>query len=80
MKNVKDEECLVFLRNIAYLRKKNGLSKKEMANLLGISVYSITKIENGIFPKNLKAEVIYNIYKKFKIKPSEQFSQIFAED
>ena len=77
---IEKEECLVFVRNIAYLRKKNGLSKRKMANLLGIGVYSITKIEKGIFPQNLNADVIYNIYKEFGIRPSEQFSQIFPQD
>ena len=66
----------VFFRNVAFLRKKNGLAKKDMAKLLGIGVGSLTKIEKGELPQRLSANIIYRIYKEFGIKPSDQFDKI----
>jgi len=48
VKNSKDIEN--FLYNIAWLRKNNGISKKNMAKILKISVPTLNKIENGIHP------------------------------
>ena len=69
-----NDEINNFMNNIAYLRKKNGLSKKEMANVLNISVYALNKIERGELPKKISVEVVFNLQKRFKISPEKQFS------
>ena len=74
-KNIKDERNN-FINNIAYLRKKNGLSKKEMANVLNISVYVLSKIEKGELPKKLSVEIVFNLQKHFKISPEKQFKKM----
>lgn len=74
-KNIKDERNN-FINNIAYLRKKNGLSKKEMANVLNISVYVLNKIEKGELPKKLSVEIVFNLQKYFKISPEKQFKKM----
>jgi len=74
-KNIKDE-INNFINNIAYLRKKNGLSKKEMANVLNISVYVLNKIEKGELPKKLSVEIVFNLQKYFKISPEKQFKKM----
>ena len=68
------EEINNFINNISYLRKKSGLSKKEMANILNISVYELSEIEKGEIPKNASIEIIFNLQKHFKISPPKQFN------
>ena len=56
-----------FLKNVASLRKHYGLSKKRMAQILGIGIGSYNKLEQGIFPGRLTVDVIFNMTKYFKI-------------
>ena len=74
-KNI-NNEIKNFINNIAYLRKKNGLSKKEMATILNISIYALNKIERGELPPKLSIEIIFNLQKHFKILPEKQFEKI----
>ena len=46
-----DKEMKIFLKNIYILRTKYNKNKKEMAKILGISIYKLNKLENGILPK-----------------------------
>lgn len=64
-----------FMHNIAYLRNHYGLSKKKMAEILEISVKTLNKIENGIFPRKLTVNVVINIKKHFNISPKIQFEK-----
>ena len=64
----------ILLQNIAFLRKHYGLSKKEMAKKLEISVWMLNKIEKGELPPSLKIDVLFNIYKEFGIFMSEVIS------
>ncbi|MBE6904223.1 MAG: helix-turn-helix transcriptional regulator [Ruminococcaceae bacterium] len=74
-KNINDE-INNFINNIVYLRKKNGFSKKEMANILNISIYALNKIERGELPKKLSVKIVFNLQKHFKISPERQFEKI----
>ena len=69
-------EIKQFLLNIVYLRKCHNLSKKEMAQILGIGMGSYNKIEQGIFPKRLTTDAIFNITKYFKIPPACLFRKL----
>ena len=64
-----------FANNISYLRKHYGISKKRMSELLGISTATLNKIENGILPKRLSVEILYNIECNFRISPGEIFDK-----
>ena len=66
-----DREEQNFLHNIAWLRKQHGLSKKRMAELLGIGVGSLNKIENGEMPPCLGVRVFLRIYAYFGIRPKD---------
>lgn len=57
----------IFLHNIVWLRKHHGLSKKEMANRLGIGLWSLNKIEKGELPPRLYCDVIFAVYRNFGI-------------
>ena len=64
----------IFLHNITWLRKHYGLSKKEMAKKLKISVWMLNKIERGELPPNLKIDVLFDIYKEFGVFMSDVLS------
>lgn len=70
------EQLLIFCKNIRALRKYYNLSKEKMARLLGISVTSLTKIENGKVPDRLSCNILVRIYNIFGIKMSEIFTDI----
>lgn len=55
--------------NIAYLRKRLGISKREMAKLLGIGVATLQKLEQGILPPRLGVELFFHIQRNFGIAP-----------
>ena len=69
-----DHELANFMYNVAYLRRKHGLSRSRMAAILGISVKTLDHIEQGDFPKNLPAEVLFHILRWFGILPGRMLS------
>jgi transcriptional regulator with XRE-family HTH domain len=68
-----DKEIKTFLKNIIWLRKNHGISKKEMSKILHISIVTINKIESGILPLKLSANIIWRIKLHFGVSPSDQF-------
>lgn len=79
MQNPNNEKQIQILcENIAFLRKENHLSKKEMAAILGICVQSLTKLENGELPPRLRADIIFYIYDRFGILPQALISQVLG--
>lgn len=61
-----------FAHNVAWLREHYGLSKSEMARIMGIGVSSLNKIERGEIPPRLGVDVLFAIQKHFGMSPSEQ--------
>ena len=53
------------MHNITYIRKTLGISKKKMAEILGLGVGSLEKIEKGILPPKLSVEILFNIRENF---------------
>ena len=76
MKEQIETDIEQFLENIASLRKHYGLSKKRMAQILGIGIGSYNKLEQGIFPERLTVDVIFNMTKYFKITPANLFRKL----
>ena len=75
-----EKEWQIFSHNVAWLRSHHGLSKMKMAELLGIGVGSLNKIEKGILPPQLSAWVIVEINRNFHIRPNDLLTQRFGED
>ena len=67
------------LYNIKWIRKQNRISKKKMSEILGISLCQLNKIENGILPERLQAEIVFRIWHYFGIHPTIQFGKKFKE-
>lgn len=64
-----------FVYNVSWLRNHYGIKKKTMAELLGIGVGSLNKIEKGELPPRLTVEIIFNIQNYFGIHPKELFER-----
>lgn len=64
----------IFCKNIRILRIKNGLSQREMAQVLGIGVGSLRTIEAGHIPPCLGCNALYNAAVYFGLRISALFS------
>ena len=78
-KTVETEELRCFLDNLTALRRKYGISKKKMAELLGVCVATINKIERGEFPSRVSCDVIFRAMEVFRIAPSKLFTKNLGE-
>ena len=60
-----------FSYNVTQLRKKNNLSKRKMAAIMGIGVNMLDRIEAGELPRRLKASAILNLSNYFQVSTDE---------
>jgi len=67
-------EIDAFCQNVKMLRERHGLSKKEMAEILGIGAASLTKIEQGIIPDRASVSIVIKLSQHFHIEPHKLFS------
>ena len=54
-------------RNVAYLRKKHGLTQSQMANIMGVGIGTVRSLERGIVPPRMKACVLCRLHDYFHI-------------
>ena len=69
------ELCANLIHNIIALRKQYSLTKRAMAKLLGISLYSLNKLENGVMPHHLDVEMVFRAQACFGIPIRELFDK-----
>lgn len=67
----RDKQLAIFCKNLRYLRQKHGLSKRNMANILGIGVNTLTSLEQGIASPRLGSSVLYNAGVYFHIRTDD---------
>lgn len=67
------ELCDNLIHNLITLRKQYGLTKKAMAKLLGISPYSLSKLEGGTVPKQLSIEILFRAQACFEMPIRDLF-------
>ena len=70
-----EHEFKILCENVKKLRMKERLSQKEMASLLGIGIYSLKKLENGILPPRLTWRFLLSIHENFGIFPSDMMTE-----
>lgn len=73
-----ETEIFIFCENVKRLRAKEGLSKREISEILGISIRSLTMLEKGILPKNLCCDVLLVICNYFQLEPKMFFSGLIS--
>ncbi len=71
-----ETNVLIFCENIKRLRKREKLSKKNMAKMLHIGVKTLTAIESGILPKSLDCSVLFYIDDNFNISASDMLASL----
>lgn len=69
-----DEQLANFVHNIITLRRAHGLSKRVMAQILHISLYSLNQMENGRFPPHLDVKALVSAAIHFRIPAHELLS------
>lgn len=69
---------LIYSNNVYNLRKDHKISQETMANSLGISRRSISKIENG--EQNLSLEMAYRIAAYFELMVQDVFPVKYEEE
>lgn len=65
------------MKNIAYYRKLNGYTQKELAALLGVKNSSVSNWEQGANAPDI--ETLFQICKLFKISVSDMFGYDIVE-
>lgn len=68
---MENDTCRILCKNIAWLRKRHGLSIKEMAKGLNISVRSMKRIEQGEMPYTVDASMLCTLADQFQISAHE---------
>ena len=69
------EENRNFLSNLKYLRRQHNLTQKQMAQILGISITTWRKMEQGIMSPQLSSLLVYRAADAFGIPTSTLFSK-----
>ena len=64
----KTDDVTILCDNIRFLRKRGSLSLREMANVTGVSLYMIRKLESGHLPARLDVNFLFRIQKVFGVK------------
>lgn len=70
--NIK-KDMQFFCENVKSIRRSNHLTQKEMAEILGIGVHSLSRLEKGELPRRMSVKVLFNIHKHFGILPKDLF-------
>ncbi len=70
------EELLNFCHNVKTVRQREGLSKKKMSEMMGISQHSLNLIERGIVPERLSINKIMCFCFAFGIQIKDAFKKL----
>ena len=76
--NINQDICN-FCNNVQLLRRSKGLSQRAMAEIMGIGIGSLRKIEYGILPPRLTVDVLFRLYCTFGISPQDLLSHCIEE-
>ena len=66
-------ESANLLRNLNHLRRQHNLTQKQMAQILGISITTWRKMEQGIMPPRLSTLVVYHAADAFGVDAARLF-------
>ena len=75
-----EEALYCFCQNIHGLRVCRGLSQKEMAKRLGISVKSLRRIESGDVSRRTSCKILFAAQDAFGIPAGELFRKNYLWD
>ena len=67
------EICQNIAHNLVILRKRHGLSQRAMAQILGISPYSLRLMEKGERLPNVYVDFLFKLVKAFHVNIDDFF-------
>ena len=67
------ELCQNIAHNLVILRKRHGLSQRAMAQILGISPYSLRVMEKGERLPNVYVDFLFKLVKAFHVNVDDFF-------
>lgn len=67
------EICQNIAHNLVILRKRHGLSQRAMAQILGISPYSLRVMEKGERLPNVYVDFLFKLVKAFHVNIDDFF-------
>lgn len=67
------EICQNIAHNLVILRKRHGLSQRAMAQILGISPYSLRVMEKGERLPNVYVDFLFKLVKAFHVNVDDFF-------
>ncbi len=62
-----DHDIENFCENVRRLRREEGLTQKQMAQVMGIGIYSLRKLEAGCLPPMMGMDAIFRLHSRFGI-------------
>lgn len=60
-----------FCQNVLRLMRKNGLSEKEMIEIMQISKVSFNKLKDGFLSNRITVDTLMLLCKRFNVSPHE---------
>lgn len=79
MKSANQQQFKNFSQNLIHIRTYYGLSKVRMAQLLGIGVGTLNKLEQGKIPPRLTIDILFFVQKEFHISPAQLLSGVLEQ-
>ena len=80
IKEINDEKIINLLENVKFLRSHYSFSKKKMAEIMGISVKMLSKLESGEMSKGLSIKALLRLSAFFSISPDLLFEKLSLEE
>lgn len=74
-----DDTLSIFCRNVACIRRRQGLTQKEMALILGIGIRSLRMLEKGCVPENLGVQMLIPLARLAGVRVSTLFHELLAD-
>lgn len=69
-------EILYIATSLKFLWRYFGLTQKELAHLVGVSTYYISKLEKGIMPKRIDGDTLLKLYDICDFKLDDSFLKV----
>ena len=80
MDSKSETSLMIFCKKVAFLRALFQLSEAEMADIMGISVRTLRRLERCDSPSRLGIDVLIKLNAYFKLRPSAFFTKLYPEE
>lgn len=74
---MKDNEIIIFSRNLRFIKGKYKLTQKQMAKICGIGVPSMSKLLNNQLPPRVGVECLFRLSYYLNIDIKDLFCENF---